>query len=95
MATSKMKTTLCYLDYTIPSKTYTNNSYTQTENSKTAFGLPSDAKIVNVTILGNNGGFLCAGLNDYESANWLRFRIHNIAGSDKTQTLPVRIWYQS
>lgn len=86
---------LRYLDYTIPSRTYTNDSYTQIENTKTSFGIPSNAKVVNITILGNNGGLLCAGINDYENSNYLRFRIHNLAGVDKTQTLPVRIWYQS
>jgi len=83
-----------YVDYTIPSRTYPNVSYTNIEASKVGFGLDEDAKIVSVTVLGNNPNLLCLSVNDFEGSKYVRMRILNVAGTDLTQTLPIRIWYK-
>lgn len=94
VSASVAATSVEYVDYTIPSRTYTNVSYTNIEASKVGFGLNENAKIVSATVLGNNSNLLCISVNDFESSKYLRLRILNVAGTDLTQSLPIRIWYK-
>ena len=82
-----------FVDYTVSSKEYQANSYSIEEHSKNVYGLPTDAKVINVVVLDNNSNLIPVGINDYNNILYLRISIYNRATSNLTQTLPIRIFY--
>lgn len=85
---------LKYVDFTIPSRTYTEGINTLYEGSKqSVFGIPSTAKIVSVVNLADNYTVRTYGVNDNINAQYLRIFLKNNSAQAVTMEVPIRIFY--